>query len=325
MPPISPAPRSRKQTSSPASRNPTSSPETARRRLRPYVDPSYMDEVMQTDESAASSSSRRPSQDKGGLRSLSGKRRLDASGGTSRDTGVTTALSSSRTPSYAHTRNTSQTHNHVKFAFPPSTSARDLAALANSRSPASTSRTGKSNEMEPEQVGSMLIGVVGKVWQEAKEKEKTHKTRKRIADLENEVVRLKTEVSYCSDIVCNHTRSLTDITSLAVIESSSRSSFFARASIPCSQVSPTVSPSSTSASTATSSCRPPSSPFFRSSRSLHGSSFSPSDSSSSFAEAEILGDRRGTRHGCVSRRARREEGQIEESWVADERTLGKER
>ncbi|GAA5993780.1 hypothetical protein JCM5350_000237 [Sporobolomyces pararoseus] len=190
MPPISPAPRSSRprhhQTPSSAS------PETTRKRLRPYADPSYADELMHTNQWAPSHSRKASlSGDKaggGGLRSLSGKRRLDANGSApvSNDSALTTAISSTRSRSLLQQRGGG--HHHVKFAFsPPPTTP----GLARPKSP--TSRLPKR---EPEQVGSMLMtNVVGQVWKEAKEKEKTVKTQKKIEDLENEVVRLKTELS----------------------------------------------------------------------------------------------------------------------------------
>ena len=182
MPPISPAPRSSRprhhQTPSSAS------PETTRKRLRPYADPSYADELMHANQYAPSHSRKASlSGDKaggGGLRSLSGKRRLDANGSApvSNDSALTTAISSSRSRSLLQQRGGG--HHHVKFAF----------------SPPPTTPTSRLPKREPEQVGSMLMtNVVGQVWKEAKEKEKTVKTQKKIEDLENEVVRLKTEVS----------------------------------------------------------------------------------------------------------------------------------
>jgi len=194
MPPISPAPRSRYQTSSPFDdcRKPAaSSPENTRKRLRPYTDSSYADELMYNDQFAPSHTRKNSTSDKsgGGIRSLSGRRRLDANGTakSTQDTAVTTAMSSSRNRSVLQHGVHSQ--NHVKFAFPPTAST---PGLAKPKSP--TSRLPKRDH--PEQVGSMLMGnVVGQVWKEAKEKEKSVKTQRKIDDLENEVQRLKTEVS----------------------------------------------------------------------------------------------------------------------------------
>ncbi|GAA5956286.1 hypothetical protein JCM3765_005618 [Sporobolomyces pararoseus] len=191
MPPISPAPRSSRSRHHPASSS--ASPETTRKRLRPYTDPSYADELMYTTQFVPAHSKKASlSGEKaggGGLRSLSGKRRLDANGSaatTANDSAMTTAVSSSRDRSLLQQRGGGQ--HHVKFAFsPPPTTP----GLARPKSP--TSRLPKQDS---EQAGSMLMAnVVGQVWKEAKEKEKTVKTQKKIEDLENEVVRLKTELS----------------------------------------------------------------------------------------------------------------------------------
>ncbi|GAA5909144.1 uncharacterized protein JCM6883_002622 [Sporobolomyces salmoneus] len=199
MPPISPAPNRARYANSTSS----ASPETTRKRLRPYTDASYADELMYTDQYAPSHSKKTSLSEKlgGGLRSLSGKRRLDANGATNssvtQDTGTTSALSTNRTRSLVQRGGGGGRENHhVKFAFPPTTTTTTTPGLAKPKSP--TSRLPKRNE---EQVGSMLMeNVVGQVWKEAKEKEKTVKTQKRINDLEQEVNRLKTELSSRSQL-----------------------------------------------------------------------------------------------------------------------------
>jgi len=184
------------KTSSPSAQRPSSSPEAIRRRVRPYTDPSYADELMYSAEHT-SSSSKRSSTEQGGLRSLSGKRRIGGTSEARLDTGVTSATSGTSDSTLRQMRDRSRSQNHVHFVFPPSSSSSSLAATSKSvKSP----RNGEDRNRD--QVGKMLVGEMGtdvnRVWREAKEKEKTSKTQRRIAELESEVQRLKSEVSLSS-------------------------------------------------------------------------------------------------------------------------------
>ncbi|GAA5905234.1 hypothetical protein JCM5296_000974 [Sporobolomyces johnsonii] len=188
----------------------SSSPEATRNHLRPYANPSYADELMYGDFTEASSSSALPpsrrSVDQGGVRSLSGRRKLSVQGvPTAIDTATTTATANTtattrhaRSQSQAQGRDRAQAH-HVHFAFPSSSSLPNLAAVANKSM--TTPKKGKDNGKgkEKEQVGNILLGESGgrvsRAWKEAKEEEKRASDKRKIEQLESEVKRLKGELS----------------------------------------------------------------------------------------------------------------------------------
>ncbi|GAA6062617.1 hypothetical protein JCM10212_002211 [Sporobolomyces blumeae] len=191
------------------------SPETYRRALvRPYAtETSYDEHLMYTGDEAGSTGSI------GGLRSLSGKRRLDVFDrvGDERLTATTSAVASSR-GSTCTRRGLGGRSDPFQFLPPNSTlsvsrsTSSELvstpysrAGLRHVRSPRLTDSSldsrrasrdrGDDNDIAQEQVGNMLLGSTGqavdRVWREAKDKDKTRK----ISELENEVKRLKGELS----------------------------------------------------------------------------------------------------------------------------------
>ncbi|GAA5918146.1 hypothetical protein JCM6882_007289 [Rhodosporidiobolus microsporus] len=234
---------------------PSSSPETSRSILRPYADPSYADTLMHAAstgedilppiaEDAVFPSRNSTSSEHGGLRSLSGRRKLSVQGVPSAPEAKTSALAGR----YGHGRTQSYASNvgvplpnprHVHFALvSSSTSLPNLAALAgeeaaptkspstprrsgastSSKSPSSGSKRRTGTTPQSQQVGSILFGDsdlgsdVSRVWREAKEEERRRKEElralregreketqerreKRIRELEDEVDRLKGELS----------------------------------------------------------------------------------------------------------------------------------
>ncbi|GAA5962763.1 hypothetical protein JCM21900_006494 [Sporobolomyces salmonicolor] len=189
----------------------SSSPEATRNHLRPYTSPSYADQLMYGDSTEPSSSSALPpsrhSVNQGGVRSLSGRRKLSVQGVPAAiDTATTTATANTAATS-RHARSQSQaqgrdrTHaHHVHFSFPSSSSLPNFGVVAN-KTIATSNKEGKDNGKgkEKEQVGNILLGESGgkvsRVWKEAKEEEKRASDKRKIEQLEKEVKRLKGELS----------------------------------------------------------------------------------------------------------------------------------
>ena len=261
-----------------------SSPEPLRRRLRPYTDPSYADELMHSDEYASSHTRRPSAEQERGLRSFNGKRKIGGTSESRLDSGVTSATSVASDSRIRQMRDRSRSQNHVHFVFPPSSSSSTLAAT--SQSIKSPSKEGG----QADQVGNMLIGDMGtdvnRVWQEAKEKEKTSKTQRRIAELESEVQRLKSEVSVLFIIAPRKLNILSDGAEKCTAFFYIPPRFFVRfypAEIPLQIASSLDCPSSSASSASPTSYRQGSNPSFSTSGSLHCSSIFTRYSSSSFA------------------------------------------
>lgn len=228
MPPISqagPLPSSHSYdslVSSPESRrNPSTSPFSSRHPARPSEDSTYADQLLHaatTDEGLSSSLAPRQSHDTSsrsgdgsGLRPLSGKRRVDPAG--PRASASTSAASSTSALAARGLHRRGESHslaaagrhpaplqNHVHFAtLPSSTSMPNLASSSGASSPKTPGKgkgKARDREREREEVGTILLGEaahqVERMWRNEKEKDRS---RRRIEELEEEVQRLKGQVS----------------------------------------------------------------------------------------------------------------------------------
>ncbi|GAA5877131.1 hypothetical protein JCM8547_008967 [Rhodosporidiobolus lusitaniae] len=194
--------------------HPSSSPEASRRALRPYTNPSYADVLMHAAETSEDilpplpSTSSRNSAEQGGLRSLSGRRKLSVQGVPSATNATTSALAGTGGGKQVYTRGHGRTQSHavsasglssgvplpnprhVHFApIPSSTSLPNLAVLSgsgsSSKSPktprkstssSSSSKSPSSSSAKTPPVSSVLLGDdVSLVWARAKEEEKRKK------------------------------------------------------------------------------------------------------------------------------------------------------
>lgn len=180
----------------------TSTTSPARRTLRPYASSSSAPPFSPPWGEAQPSSSLSPvlQRTTGGMKSLSGKRSLGAGSSSSPTTPASAAPAS-------HRRERSQ--HHVHFKFPPSIAPPPTAHSSISRA-ASTSLPNLSslhppspNTKQKEGPETMLLGPnaseVSRAWREEKERKRKEMDAKRIKELEEEVRKLRGEVSFsCS-------------------------------------------------------------------------------------------------------------------------------
>ena len=199
-------------------RNPSTSPSSSRRPLRPYVDESYADELVYaatTDEGLSSSfaprastESSRRSGDGSGLRSLSGKRRIEPSGAQASAQGSSAASSTSTLAAHGlHRRERSHAQLGLLLRAQNDSLRTQTATLSASASlPNLASSSGASSPKTPQQgkaregaragaAGATLLTEAGgqfeRVWRTEKEKERS---KRRIDELEEEVQRLRGQV-----------------------------------------------------------------------------------------------------------------------------------
>ncbi|GAA5906367.1 hypothetical protein JCM8208_003531 [Rhodotorula glutinis] len=200
------------------SRNLSTSPSSSRPPARPDVNSAYADELIHaatTNEGLSSSfaprtslEASRRSDDGSGLRSLSGKRRVDPAGLQAPAQGPSAASSTLALAAHGpHRRQRSygQPGVHLRVTTGPphsrletlsaSTSLPNLASPLGASSP-KTPYKGKGKMREGEQAGPTLLAEAGeqieRVWRTEKEKERSNR---RIEELEEEVQRLKGQLS----------------------------------------------------------------------------------------------------------------------------------